>query len=226
LIALGQYNQQAWVLEEIVVLIINLVSPTRKRRLAQSWGLARLAPGLLAGFVFAAVCQATPLSKQVPVKDPAPASSAAGSDSKTKTGDHGKVPAEMLDTMKDMVDHEARMLGGQPVTVAREIGRGKLKSCLTDCYVMLYMLSGVPIPRSQNSTQYMAVYTYNIGKPLLLGTAQVGGKGLRYCHIKSIGPDNIILNTETFLPKDKPTTPSGKGQATYVVAGQHVIEMP
>ncbi len=224
---LRQYNQRAWVWEEIVVLTIDLRSLTTERGSANQYNvLAKLLLALSIAFLCSNACQATPLAKEAPVKDPAPKSSTVGSDYKPKTNDHGKVPADMLDTMKELVDHEARLLGGKPVTVAREIGRGKLSSCLTDCYVILYLLSGVPTPRSSNTTQYMAVYTYNVGKPLLLGSAQVGGRGLRICHIKSIGPDAIRLNTEIFLPKDKETEPSGKGLATFVVAGQHLIETP
>lgn len=165
-------------------------------------------------------------TKDSATKDSANKGSRNVSADQTKIKDKAEIPAEMLQLMDQFVLHEAKTMGGVEYAQEREIGRGKMTSCLADCFIVLYLLEGVPSPGSNNNTQYMAAFTYIAGKPLLLATAQIGGRGLRYASIKSIGPDDIKLTTETYRPKDPMSTPSGKGHATYVIADKHLIEMP
>ncbi|MBS1994324.1 MAG: hypothetical protein JSS83_27620 [Cyanobacteria bacterium SZAS LIN-3] len=137
-----------------------------------------------------------------------------------------KVPADMQAAIDTFVAHEAKAMGGNEYLPNRQTGCGKMSSCLADCYVVLYVLEGVPNRGSNNNTQFMAAFTYSGGVPLLLASAQVGGRGLRYGNLKTIGPDAIKLTTEFYLPRDPMSTPSGRGQATFVVADKHIIEMP
>ena len=137
-----------------------------------------------------------------------------------------QVPADMQAEMDRVIGHEEKMLGGSEYLPNREIGRGKLSSCQADCYVVLYILEGVPNHGSNCNTQFMATFTYVAGKPIFLAGAQIGGRGLRYSNIKSIGPDSIKLSTEFYLPKDPMSTPSGRGHANFVVADRHIIETP
>jgi len=137
-----------------------------------------------------------------------------------------QVPADMQAEIDRFVAHEEKMLGGGEYLPQRQIGRGRLSSCLADCYVVLYLLEGVPNKGSNCNTQFMAAFTYNGGKPIFLASRQIGGRGLRYANIKTIGPDAIKLSTETYLPKDPMSTPSGRSQASFVVAREHIIETP
>jgi hypothetical protein len=159
-------------------------------------------------------------------KDPAVKAATKGADDKPKIKDNAEIPKEMLEMMDQYVSHEAKVMGGVEYVRDREIARGKISSCLSDCFVVTYLLEGVPSPGSKNSTEYMAAFTYIAGKPFFLAAAQVGGRGLRFVNLKSIGPDAITLTTETYLPKDKISNPTGKGHATYVIADKHMIEVP
>jgi hypothetical protein len=136
------------------------------------------------------------------------------------------VPPDMMAAIDDFVKHEAKALGGDEYTPQREIGRGNVSSCLGGCFVVLYLLEGVPCRGSNNNTQFLAAFTYSEGKPLLLASCQCGGRGLRYLKCKSIGSNDLKFDTEFYLPKDPMSTPSGRGLATYIIADKHLIEMP
>jgi hypothetical protein len=185
-----------------------------------------LALALASVSLCANVLQSTVFAEPAPVKVPLLTGSTGGGVEKPKIPGNAQIPADMLEAMNQLVMHEAKTMGGAEYTLDREIGRGKMNSCIADCFVILFLLEGVPSPRSKCSTQYMAVFTYIAGKPILLGHAQIGGRGLRYASIKSIGPDAIRLTTETYLPKDSIDKPSGKGHATYLINAKHLIETP
>jgi len=208
---------------------VSTISPWNSTGVSRAANIFRslgLALALVSVFFCQGALQSAALAEPAPVKVPLIKGSTGGCDNEPKSKDIAKAPADMLAAMDQLVLSEAKTMSAMEYARDREVGHGKLSSCLADCFVVLYLLEGIHGRGSKNSAQYMAAFTYIAGKPLLLGSAQIGGRGLRYASIKSIGPELINLTTQTYLPKDSIDNPTGKGHATYAIANKHLIELP
>jgi len=119
------------------------------------------------------------------------------------------------------IAHQARQERGSEYKQTREVASGDVHPGAPEI-VVLYTIEG------QNGTnrnlQYLAVFARRNGKLVAAARAEVGGKGQRYVHLKTIEGNTIHLETLDYGPKDAACCPNEKGQTSYVFAGNSLRE--
>ena len=124
--------------------------------------------------------------------------------------------------IKKFISKQAAQLHGEEYEEARKVIAGDLNNDGVPDLAVLYTIEGQN--RTNNYTQYLAVFVRDKERLVPVTHTVVGGKSNRSVELQSISNGVILLQTLKYAAGDAACCPSKKGEARYVLVNGKLRE--